>query len=287
MRKGLNMKMAAMGLALASMVACTGKTTTDATCCAANGEGNCPEGTCRKECTNACNTNNQKNKTMAYSKKYTNADFYKDGKFQQDVAMEAMKDMFAFYDVPFTELMAKDMWVTDFGLGDFENVGMGGIFWINDPEYKYFAHAIYLLPGQMIPEHAHVKTDFPAKHESWMVEKGWVYNFSEVGDETPNAPAIIFGSTLLIKGDDPSVGVYFTKDEEGATPTKVSLIVRNTKSEIIIQIPQLAEGQYWLSVTTQAGANYGLVKDLRTYKFPILLTIGIGGGGDSESPDEI
>ena len=82
---------------------------------------------------------------MAYSKKYTNADFYKDGKFQQDVAMEAMKDMFAFYDVPFTELMAKDMWVTDFGLGDFENVGMGGIFWINDPEYKYFAHAIYLL----------------------------------------------------------------------------------------------------------------------------------------------
>ena len=59
---------------------------------------------------------------MKYSKKYTNADFYKDGKFQQDVAMEAMKDMFAFYGVPFTELMAKDMWVTDFGLGDFEKV---------------------------------------------------------------------------------------------------------------------------------------------------------------------
>ena len=114
------------------------------------------------------------NKAMTYSKKYTNADFYKDGKFQQDVAMEAMKDM----------------WVTDFGLGDFENVGMGGIFWVNDPEYGYFAHAIYLLPGQMIPEHAHVKTKFPAKHESWMVEKGWVYNFSEVGEETPNAPAI-------------------------------------------------------------------------------------------------
>ena len=68
---------------------------------------------------------------------------------------------------------------------------------------------------------------------------------------------------------------------------KVSLIVRNTKSEIIIQIPPLAEGQYWLSVTTQAGAGYSLVKDPRTYKFPILLTVGVGGGGDSESPDEI
>lgn len=127
---------------------------------------------------------------MKYLKKYTNADFYKDGKFQQEVAIEAMKDMFAFYGVPFTELMAKDLWVTDFRLGDFENVGMGGIFWVNDAEYKYFAHAIYLLPGQMIPEHAHVATDLPAKHESWMVEKGWVYNFSEIGDETLKTPAI-------------------------------------------------------------------------------------------------
>ena len=98
--------------------------------------------------------------------------------------------MFKFYGVPYTPLMEKDIWFTDFGLGDFENVGMGGIFWVNDPEYGYFAHAIYLLPGQMIPEHAHVKTAFPAKHESWMVNHGWVYNFSEVGDETPNAPAV-------------------------------------------------------------------------------------------------
>lgn len=131
------------------------------------------------------------NKIMKYSKKFTNADFYKDGKFQQEVAIEAMKDMFKFYNVPFTDLMAKEMWVTDFGLGDFENLGMGGIFWVNDPEYKYFAHAIYLLPGQMIPEHAHVATEgFPAKHESWMVNHGWVYNFSEVGEKTTGVPEI-------------------------------------------------------------------------------------------------
>ena len=127
---------------------------------------------------------------MSYSKKYTNADFYKDGRFQQDVAMEAMKDMFAFYDIPFTELMAKDMWVTDFGLGDFENVGMGGIFWVNNEKYGYFAHAIYLLPGQMIPEHAHVATRYPAKHESWQVQKGWAYNCSEVGEVTSGFPEI-------------------------------------------------------------------------------------------------
>ena len=174
----------ALGVVLLSMVACTGKTSTSESACGNNGQ-------CSEQCKNECNQNNCKNKKeMTYSKKYTNADFYKDGKFQQEVAMEAMKDMFAFYDVPFTELMAKDMWVTDFGLGDFENVGMGGIFWVSDAEQRYFAHAIYLLPGQMIPEHAHVATTYPAKHESWMVEKGWAYNFSEVGDETPNAPAI-------------------------------------------------------------------------------------------------
>lgn len=187
--------MMAMGLIVCSMMACTGKTTSESTCCKANGDGNCKEGGCTEQCANECgnqsNCNNKKE--MTYSKKYTNADFYKDGKFNQEVAMKAMKDMFEFYNVPFTALMAKDMWVTDFGLGDFENVGMGGIFWVNDADFGYFAHAIYLLPGQMIPEHAHVKTNFPAKHESWMVNHGSVYNFSEVGDETPNAPAIPAG----------------------------------------------------------------------------------------------
>ena len=144
-----------LGVVLLSMVACTGKTSTSESACGNNGQ-------CSEQCKNECNQNNCKNKKeMTYSKKYTNADFYKDGKFQQEVAMEAMKDMFAFYGVPFT-----------------------------NAEQRYFAHAIYLLPGQMIPEHAHVATTYPAKHESWMVEKGWAYNFSEVGDETPNAPAI-------------------------------------------------------------------------------------------------
>ena len=51
--------------------------------------------------------------------------------------------MFVHYNIPFTGFMAENMWVTDFGLGDFENVGMGGIFWVNDPKYGYFAHAIF------------------------------------------------------------------------------------------------------------------------------------------------
>ncbi len=146
-----------------------------------------------------CGTNSQSSTTkkqdcMAtkteYVKKYTNADFYKEGVFQEEVAKAAFIDLFEFYGYEITPFLMENWWVADFGLGDFENCGMGGVFWLNDPVNGYFSHDIYLLPGQMIPEHKHVKTDHPAKIESWMVRAGWVYNFSEVGEPTPDAPQI-------------------------------------------------------------------------------------------------
>lgn len=103
---------------------------------------------------------------------------------------------------------------------------------------------------------------------------------------TASAPAIISGAGLLIKGDHESVGVYFTPDGTGKTPVKVPLIVTNTTSQIIIQLPALADGQYLLSITTQAGSNYKILKDPRTYQFPILLTVGENQGGD-DRPEEI
>jgi hypothetical protein len=66
---------------------------------------------------------------------------------------------------------------------------MGGVFWINDPEAGYFGHEIFLLPGQMIVEHQHVKTEYPAKMESWHVRHGVAYNFGEVG-ETAGMPPL-------------------------------------------------------------------------------------------------
>lgn len=126
---------------------------------------------------------NSEQKMEQYQKKYTNADFYKDGVFQEDVAKAAYLDMFKFYGYEVTPFLEKEWWVIDFGLGDFENCGMGGVFWLNDTEYGYFAHDIYLLPGQMLPEHKHYKTELPAKMESWMVFKGYVQNFAYKMDE--------------------------------------------------------------------------------------------------------
>mgnify|MGYP003098103607 CR=1 FL=1 len=84
-----------------------------------------------------------------YTKKFTNKDFYKDGKFQGDVALKAYEDMLSFYGIQLSDFMRKNLWITDFELGDFEHVGMAGFFWVNDAEHGYFAHEIYLLPGQI------------------------------------------------------------------------------------------------------------------------------------------
>jgi len=126
---------------------------------------------------------------VAYQKKYTNADYYKDGKLDPEVALKAYLDLFDHYGVIYNDAMKPLLWITDFELGDFENVGMGGVIWVNDVDHGYFGHDIYLLPNQMIAEHRHVPTDQPAKFESWQVRHGMVYNFS-IGEETPHAPLL-------------------------------------------------------------------------------------------------
>jgi D-lyxose ketol-isomerase len=118
--------------------------------------------------------------------KYQNTDFYRDGKFQVEKAKAAYFDMMAAYGYPVPESLRTNMWATDFGLGDFVNVGMAGIFWINDEQQGYFAHEIYLLPGQMIVEHGHEATaKGKAKMESWHVRHGQIYTLGEQGEPLP------------------------------------------------------------------------------------------------------
>lgn len=184
-------------------------------------------------------------KETKFAKKYTNADYYTDGKFNEDVAIKAMKEMLEFYDLPFTPFMDKEFWVVDFGLGDFENVGMGGVFWVNDADHNYFAHAIYLLPGQMIPEHAHVKTKYAPKFESWMVTKGWAYNFSELGDKTPNAPAIP-ASHGPVKSEN------FVKQNVG----EIIHLKKEESFHFLMAGPEGAVVDEWASYHDQAGLRF-------------------------------
>ncbi|MGK4224263.1 DNA-binding domain-containing protein [Parabacteroides distasonis] len=94
------------------------------------------------------------------------------------------------------------------------------------------------------------------------------------------------GVNLKLQGDDPSIGVYLTPTTEGAAPMKAPVVIANSPSQVIVQMPTLADGQYTVSLTTQYSAGSRNIKEPRTYTFPILLTVG-EGSGDSESPDEI
>ena len=145
-------------------------------------------------------------------KKYTNDDFYENGKLSAEKTLAAYREMFDYYNYPVDDWLLQHMFISDFGLGDFANVGMGGVFWINDPVAGYFGHEIFLLPGQMIVEHKHVKTEYPAKMESWHVRHGLAYNFGEVGETEgmPPLPASQDGHITVDK---------FVKTERGLIST--------------------------------------------------------------------
>jgi D-lyxose ketol-isomerase len=130
--------------------------------------------------------------SAASLKQYKNEDFYKDGKFDVDAAKKAYYEMMEYYKYPIPErLRGADFWALDFGLGKFTEAGMAGIFWVNNKKDSYFGHEIYLLPGQMIPEHKHVKTeDAAAKMEGWHVRYGYINTYGE-GEPTPGVDARI------------------------------------------------------------------------------------------------
>ena len=137
------------------------------------------------------------------------AQFYQaNGAFRQEPAKEAYYAMMETFGYPISDVLKTDQfWVCDFGQRDFVNLGMGGIFWVNasgtyakagsqnydgkfkNDRYGYLGHDIYLLPGQVLPEHHHVggNEGYGPKMEAWQVRHGSVEFFGEykgAGDET-------------------------------------------------------------------------------------------------------
>lgn len=105
---------------------------------------------------------------------------------------------------------------------------------------------------------------------------------------TPLSNLIINGVNLRVAGDNESNGVFFTKT--GGTPQPVKLITHNNPSQLTVLLPQLEDGEYTLSITTQYASGNRLVKEPRTCTFPVLLYVGKKpetGGGEEERPGEL
>ncbi len=131
------------------------------------------------------------------------SDFYTaDGSFDQAAAKAAYYDMMRAYHYPITPMLESEaFWVADFVQGDYAKLGMAGIFWQNvegiygevgakayagdfkDQHYGYLGHEIFLLPGQMLPEHNHLGNGsdkgFGPKMETWHIRHGSVEFFGE------------------------------------------------------------------------------------------------------------
>ncbi len=112
---------------------------------------------------------------------WKNEAFYKDGKFDAEAAKKAYFKLMAYHGFPIMDVLkTEEFWVLDFNLGKFTEVGMGGIFYVNNKRDDYLLHDIWLLPGQMIPEHYHVKyKDVAPKMEAWLVRHGRAYMYAE------------------------------------------------------------------------------------------------------------
>jgi D-lyxose ketol-isomerase len=137
-----------------------------------------------------------------------NSGFYQEKAFDAQAAKKACFQMMERFGYPISDILrGDDFWVCDFLQGDFAKLGMGGVFWINekgnygkngggkytgefkDRDFGYLGHDIFLLPGQVLPEHRHIggHEGYGPKMETWLVRYGEVEFFGEykrAGDET-------------------------------------------------------------------------------------------------------
>jgi D-lyxose ketol-isomerase len=114
---------------------------------------------------------------------YKNSDFYDaQGKLNEKAAKDAYLRLMETAGYPISDRVRKDLWVSDFGLGRFAEVGLGGVTWVNEKDGNYASIEIFLLPNQVIPEHWHVpldKQNVKTKMESWIVRFGSTYAYGE------------------------------------------------------------------------------------------------------------
>jgi len=112
-------------------------------------------------------------KTSKSTIEFKNADFYKDGKFDEEKAKDAVIALCKFHGYPVFPGMREKLFVSDYGLGQYTKVGLAAYMFCNEVEDRYMLMDIYLLPGQMLPEHWHVDAEGnPAKREGWLVRWG-------------------------------------------------------------------------------------------------------------------
>lgn len=148
-----------------------------------------------------------------------NAYYYTDGKFDMEKARDAIVALMKYHGYPVYPGIREKLWITDYGLGRFTEVGLAAVMWNNNEKDRYMLMDIFLVPNQMLPEHWHVaaKTN-PSKLEGWLVRYGLSHI---VGEGDPNltvkVPAIHNGGKVTVEHAVAATpGVFVPLNREGA-----------------------------------------------------------------------
>jgi len=123
---------------------------------------------------------------------FDNEYFYNsDGTFNPERGKDAYIALMKYHGYPVFDGLREKLWVSDYGTGQFTKLGLGAIGFINDQESGYLGQDMFLLPGQMLPEHYHLRTEKGrAKMEGWHVRHGISYVYGE-GEPTKNMKAVV------------------------------------------------------------------------------------------------
>jgi D-lyxose ketol-isomerase len=124
---------------------------------------------------------------------FNNTVFYgKDGQFNEDKAKDVIVELCQYHGYPVFPDFKKRLWISDYGLGHFTEVGLACIGIVNklDGEFSFMMQDLFLLPNQMLPEHWHekpedTKTHGAQKDEGWFIRWGRSY---VIGEGEANLP---------------------------------------------------------------------------------------------------
>ena len=123
---------------------------------------------------------------------FQNGEFYSaDGSFQEDKAKKAILRLCEYHKYPVFPELESNLWVSDYGVGQFTKLGLAAYIFVNNVKDRYMLLDLFILPGQMLPEHWHVEAEGnPVKREGWLVRWG-VSHIVGVGQPNLSAEVVI------------------------------------------------------------------------------------------------
>ena len=131
-----------------------------------------------------------------------------------------------------TQAEKDNLEMTDFGLGDFENVGLSICVYVNTK--KVCAKEMVLLPHQTCPEHKHVPSgDRAGKEETFRCRMGKVYLYvsgdgcrEDVKAVLPPTDTTVYKEIILNPGEQytiyPETDHWFQAGDDGAVISEFS-----------------------------------------------------------------